>query len=63
MKLKEYLKDKKAVNTIKSSLHNVVWGQCLHMLKKKLRVDNEVKKIDIDGDVVKLLKEIRGLCC
>jgi len=32
MKLKEFLKDKKAVRTIKRSLNNVVWGQCSHML-------------------------------
>jgi len=28
IKLKEYLKDEKAVRTTKRLLHNVVWGQC-----------------------------------
>ena len=52
----------KLVKTIKRSLHNVVWGQCSHMLQTKLKGDNELKKIDLDGDVVALLKQIRGAC-
>ena len=52
----------KSVKTIKMSLHNVVWGQCSHMLRTNLKGDNELKKIDLDGDVVALLKNIRGAC-
>lgn len=44
MKLKEFLKDEKAVKAIKRSLYNVVWGQCSHMLRTKLRGDNDLKK-------------------
>ena len=40
MKLKEFLKDEKAVKTIKRSLHNMVWGQCSHILRTKLKGDN-----------------------
>jgi len=50
-------KTKKAVKAIKRSLHNVVWGQYSHMLKPKLRGDNELKQIILDGDVVALLKK------
>ena len=62
LKLKEFLKDKKAVKTTKRSLHNVVWGQCSQMLRTKLKGDDELAKIEIDGDVVELLKKIRGVC-
>lgn len=44
------------------SLHNVVSGQCSHMLRTKLKGDNELKKINIDDDVVTLLKIISGEC-
>ena len=62
LKLKEYLKDEKAVKTTKRSLHNVVWGQCLHMLRTKLKGDDDFIIIENDGDVVELLKKIRGVC-
>jgi len=59
IKIKEYLKDVKSVKTIKRSLHNVVWGQCSHMLRTKLKGDDKLKKIELDGDVVALLKRLR----
>jgi len=37
LKLKEYIKDKRSIKTTKRSLHNVLWGQCSHMLCIKLR--------------------------
>jgi len=62
LKLKDFIKDEKAVKTTKRSLHNVAWGQCSHMLRTKLKGDDESAKIEIDGDVVELLKKIRGVC-
>jgi len=62
IKIKEYLKDVKSVKTIKRSLHNMTWGQCSHMLQIKLKGDDELKKIELEGDVVALLKKIRGAC-
>jgi len=60
IKLKEYLKDEKAVKTIKRSLHNVVRGQCSHMLCTKLKGNDELDQIEVDGTVAALLKKIRG---
>jgi len=62
LKLKQYLKDKNAVKTTKRFLHNIAWGQCSHILRTKLKDDDALKKIETDGDVVELLKKIRGVC-
>jgi len=62
IKLKEFLKDEKVVRTTKRSLHNVVWGQCSHILRTKLKGDEDFIKIETSGDVVELLKKIRGVC-
>jgi len=62
IKLKEFLKDEKAVRTTKRSLHNVVRGQCSHMLRTKLKGDEDFSKIEKSGNVVELLKKIRGVC-
>jgi len=62
IKLKEYLQDEKAFRTIKCSLRNVVWGQCSYMLRTKLQGDDDFIKIETSGDVVELLKKIRGVC-
>jgi len=45
IKLKEFLKDEKAVRTTKCLLHNVVWGQCSYMLRTKLKGDKDFIKI------------------
>ena len=61
IKLKEYLKDDKSIKTIKRSLHNVVWGQYLHMMQTKLRGNQNFEKIELSGDVMELLKMVRGM--
>ena len=38
-----------------------MWGQCSHMLITKLKGDDELTKIEINGDVVELLKKIPGV--
>jgi len=50
------------MKTIKRSLRNVVWGQCSQILRTKLKGGDELKRIEIDGDEVELLKNIRGVC-
>ena len=62
IKLKEYLKDEKSVKAIKRSLYNVVWGQCSHMMRTKLNGNSNFEKIELTGDVVELLKMVRGAC-
>jgi len=62
IKLKEYLKEEKAVRTTKRLLHNMVWGQCSHMLRTKLQGEEDFIKIETSSDVVELLKKIRGVC-
>ena len=61
LKLIEYIKDERSVKATKISLHNVVWGQCSHMLRTKLRGDDDFINIGKDGDVVELLQKIRGV--
>lgn len=62
LKLKDFINDEKAVKTTKRSLHNVVWGQCSHMLRTKPKGDEDYKRIELDGDVVELLKHVRSMC-
>ena len=62
IKLKEFLKDEKAVKTIKRLLHNVIWGQCLQMMQTKLRGNEKLEQVDLDDDVVELLKMVQGAC-
>ena len=44
---------------MKRSLLNVVWGQCSHMLRTKLKGNKSLLKTELDGDVVDVLKLIR----
>jgi len=60
--LKEFLKDEKAIKTIKRSLHNIVWVQFSRMIRTKLNGNNNFDQRELDGDLVKLLKMIRGEC-
>jgi len=61
IKLKEFLKDEKAVRTTKGSSHNGMCGKYSHMLPTKLKGDEDFIKIETSGDVVELLKKIRGV--
>jgi len=61
--LKDHLRDEKAVKAIKRSIYKVVLGQCSHKTRTKLKGDTDFEKIEVDGDVLKLLKKIRGVSC
>ena len=62
LKLKEYCRNENSVKAIKRSLYNVVLGQCSYMVQTKLKDDPNFEKIELIGDVVELLKMVRGAC-
>ena len=62
LKLKEYIKYEMSIKETKRSLHKAVWVQCSHMLRTKLRGDNDIINIEKDGDIIELLKRIRFVC-
>ena len=41
----------------------MVWGQCSRRLRTKLKYNEDMREIEMNGGVVELLKKIRGVCC
>ena len=62
IKLKEFLKDEKAIKTIKRSLHNMVWGQCPPMTRTKLTEKENFESVELSSNVLELLKMVQGTC-
>ena len=60
-KAKAYAKESAAFKSTVRSLFNVIWGQCSQMMKRKLKGDENMKKVEKDGNAAELLKMIRGV--
>ena len=58
---KQYIKDKRNLNTAMASLYSVVWGQCSRLMQHKLKALKNYQKMNTSNDLVQLLKEIKIL--
>ena len=43
------------------SLYNIGWGQCIKLMKNKLKSSSKFEDSDINRDVTLILKEIRSI--
>ena len=59
--IRQYIKDKKSLETTLVSLYNVVWGQCSKLLQNKLKANKNYIKFNDTSDVATLLTEIKTL--
>ena len=59
--VRQYIKEKRKLDTTLVSLYNVVWGQCSKLLKNKLKSNPKYSSFDDSCNVVSLLKEIKTL--
>ena len=59
--IRQYIKDRKSLETTLASLYNVVWGQCSKLLQNKLKSSKHYSNFDNNSDVAALLKEIKTL--
>ena len=59
--VRQYVKDKKSLDTTLASLYNVVWGQCSRLLQNKLKSSSKYLDFDNNCDVATLLNEIKIL--
>ena len=58
---KQYIKDKRNIDTAMASLYAVVWGQCSRLMQHKLKALKNYQKMNTSNDLVQLLKEIKTL--
>ena len=56
--VRQYIKEKRNLDTTLVSLYNVVWGQCSKLLQNKLKSNPKYTSFDDNSDVVSLLTEI-----
>jgi hypothetical protein len=59
--IKQWIKDTNSLTATTQSLYNIVWGQCSKLMRNKLCAVQNFQKIETDGDVTALFKEIRGI--
>ena len=62
LKLKEYIKEKRALNMALKSLWAVIWDQCSTLIRTKLEKRKDIKDLKKSGNVVELLKYIQQAC-
>ena len=59
--VRQYIKEKRNLDTTLVSIYNVVWGQCSKLLQNKLKSNPKYTSFDDNSDVVSLLTEIKTL--
>ena len=59
--IKQWLKDKRSLDSTLVSLFNIVWGQCSKLMRNKLIGMDKYEKVKESCDVATLLKEIRRI--
>ena len=57
--VKQWIRNDKSLKATIGSLYNIVWGQCSKLMKNTLSLAREFTKFETEGNVTKLLKEIR----
>ena len=62
LKLKEFVKDERALKVALKSMFAVIWGQCSNSIRTKLEKKKNIQDIKSKGDVVQLLLHIRHAC-
>ena len=61
-KVKEWIKNMNSLKATSQSLYNIIWGKCSKLIQNKLIVVEHFEDdIKVNGDVTKLLKEMRGV--
>ena len=60
--MKIYVTRKDRLEALTTSLYNIAWGQCSHIMRDKLRATSSFSTIEEAADAASLLKEIRGIC-
>ena len=56
-----YFKNISSLENALQSLFIITWGQCSKLMKNRLEAGQGFKIINDDGDIAKLLTEIRGV--
>ena len=59
--VKMWIKDESSLRATTQSLYNIVWGQCSKLMQNKLKAIKDFQEMENDGNVTKLLKDIRGI--
>ena len=62
LKLKEYIKEERALKVALKSIWAVIWGQCSYSIRTILEKKQDIKDLKTRGDVVKLLLYIQHAC-
>ena len=57
--IKKFGEREERLNATLRALYNVVWGQCLELMKNKLQEYPKFDAMDVSGDVALLLTRIR----
>ena len=58
---RQYIKDKRSLETTTGALPNVVWGQSSRLIQNKLKSNKNYIEFDTNSDVATLLTEIKNL--
>ena len=61
VELTMYFKNRTSLENALHSLYIITWGQCSKFMKNRLEAGQRFKIIKDDGDIAKLLSEIRGV--
>ena len=61
VELTMYFKNRTSLENALQSLYIITWGQCSKLMKNRLEAGQGFKIINDDGDIAKLLTEIRGV--
>ena len=60
--MKEWIKDTNILKGTLQSLYNIMWGECIKLMRNKFLAGKYFKSaIEVPGDTKKLPKEVRGI--
>ena len=60
-RVKQWIRDERSLKASIWPLYNIMWGQCLKMMRDKLTMIKDFVAVETKGGITKLLKETRSV--